>query len=103
MCPGSSSWGSPCGQSSRACLCPFPGHVSDHSAGEPTHHPGHQDGPSPPHPMHFFLSHLALMDITFSSVTVPKMLMYLQMQDQTIPYAGCIDRPIVFHVFWLHW
>ena len=81
MCPGSYTWGSPSGQSSRACLCPVPGHVSDHGAGEPAHHPAHQARPSPPHPHALLPQHLALMDITFSSVTVPKMLMNLQMQD----------------------
>ena len=28
----------------------IPGHVPDHSAGQPAHHPAHQAGPSPPHP-----------------------------------------------------
>ena len=36
-------------------------------------------------PMYFFLSHLAFSDISFSSVTVPKMLMNMQTQDQSIP------------------
>ena len=31
-------------------LCPVPGHVPDHHAGDPAHHPAHQAGPSPPHP-----------------------------------------------------
>uniref|UniRef100_A0A8W4FG02 G-protein coupled receptors family 1 profile domain-containing protein n=1 Tax=Sus scrofa TaxID=9823 RepID=A0A8W4FG02_PIG len=35
-------------------------------------------------PMYFFLSHLALTDISFSSVIVPKI--------QTIPYSGCFAQ-----------
>ena len=46
-------------------------------------------------PMYFFLSHLALMDVSFSSVTVPKMVMNMQTQDQSIPYAWCIS-PMYF-------
>ena len=41
-------------------------------------------------PMYFFLSHLAFTDISFSSVTVPKMLMNMQTQNQSIPYAECV-------------
>ncbi|MBZ3891329.1 Olfactory receptor 50 [Sciurus carolinensis] len=43
-------------------------------------------------PMYFFLSHLALTDISFSSVTAPKMLMNMLMQTQSISYAGCISQ-----------
>uniref|UniRef100_A0A8D1DQF7 Olfactory receptor 1J4-like n=1 Tax=Sus scrofa TaxID=9823 RepID=A0A8D1DQF7_PIG len=50
-------------------------------------------------PMYFFLSHLALTDISFSSVTVPKMLMNMQTQDQSIPYAGCITQTYFFLFF----
>ena len=39
-------------------------------------------------PMYFFLSHLALTDVSFSSVTIPKMLLNMKTQDQSIPYAG---------------
>uniref|UniRef100_A0A8D1FXR8 Olfactory receptor n=1 Tax=Sus scrofa TaxID=9823 RepID=A0A8D1FXR8_PIG len=49
-------------------------------------------------PMYFFLSHLALTDISFSSVTVPKMLMNMQTQDQSIPYAGCVTQ-VYFLIF----
>ncbi|XP_020931565.1 olfactory receptor 1J4-like [Sus scrofa] len=49
-------------------------------------------------PMYFFLSHLALTDVSFSSVTVPKMLMIMQTQDQSIPYAECITQ-IYFFIF----
>uniref|UniRef100_A0A8C3X2Z4 Olfactory receptor n=1 Tax=Catagonus wagneri TaxID=51154 RepID=A0A8C3X2Z4_9CETA len=50
-------------------------------------------------PMYFFLSHLAFSDISFSSVTVPKMLMNMWTQDQSISYAGCIAQMYFFIVF----
>ncbi|XP_010616562.1 olfactory receptor 50 [Fukomys damarensis] len=43
-------------------------------------------------PMYFFLSHLALTDVSFSSVTAPKMLMNMLTQSQSISYAGCISQ-----------
>ncbi|XP_004423471.2 PREDICTED: olfactory receptor 1J4-like [Ceratotherium simum simum] len=50
-------------------------------------------------PMYFFLSHLALTDISFSSVTVPKMLTNMQTQDPSIPYAECIAQTYFFIFF----
>uniref|UniRef100_A0A8D1DIG8 G-protein coupled receptors family 1 profile domain-containing protein n=1 Tax=Sus scrofa TaxID=9823 RepID=A0A8D1DIG8_PIG len=50
-------------------------------------------------PMYVFLSHLALTDVSFSSVTVPKMLMNMQTQDQSIPYAGCVTQTYFFLIF----
>ncbi|XP_047625549.1 olfactory receptor 1J4-like [Phacochoerus africanus] len=50
-------------------------------------------------PMYFFLSHLALTDVSFSSATVPKMLMYMHTHDQSIPYAGCISQMYFFLLF----
>ncbi|KAB0363298.1 hypothetical protein FD754_007454 [Muntiacus muntjak] len=50
-------------------------------------------------PMYFFLSHLALTDISFSSVTVPKMLMNMQMQHQSISYVGCMTQTYFFLFF----
>ncbi|XP_003470857.2 olfactory receptor 1J21-like [Cavia porcellus] len=50
-------------------------------------------------PMYFFLSHLALTDISFSSVTAPKMLMNMLTQKQTISYAGCISQSYFFALF----
>ncbi|XP_053461622.1 olfactory receptor 1J1 [Nycticebus coucang] len=50
-------------------------------------------------PMYFFLSHLALTDVSFSSVTVPKMLMNLQTQHLSIPYEGCISQTYFFIFF----
>ncbi|KFO19417.1 olfactory receptor 1J4-like [Fukomys damarensis] len=50
-------------------------------------------------PMYFFLSHLAFTDVSFSSVTVPKMLKNMQTHDQSIPYAGCITQMYFFIFF----
>ncbi|MBZ3871739.1 Olfactory receptor 50 [Sciurus carolinensis] len=50
-------------------------------------------------PMYFFLSHLALTDICFSSVTAPKMLMNMLTQTQSISYAGCICQAYFFLLF----
>ncbi|XP_036117079.1 olfactory receptor 1J4-like [Molossus molossus] len=50
-------------------------------------------------PMYFFLSHLALTDISFSSVTVPKMLISMHTQNQSIPYAECIAQMYFFIFF----
>ena len=50
-------------------------------------------------PMYFFLSHLAFTDISFSSVTVPKMLINMQTQGQSIPYAGCVTQMYFFLFF----
>ncbi|XP_058380652.1 olfactory receptor 1J4-like [Diceros bicornis minor] len=50
-------------------------------------------------PMYFFLNHLAFSDISLSSVTVPKMLMNMQTQQQSIPYVGCISQMCFFLVF----
>ncbi|KAM6170004.1 olfactory receptor 1J21-like [Rhynchocyon petersi] len=50
-------------------------------------------------PMYFFLSLLALTDVSFSSVTAPKMLMNMQTQSQSISYAGCISQVYFFLFF----
>ncbi|XP_029787316.1 olfactory receptor 1J4-like, partial [Suricata suricatta] len=50
-------------------------------------------------PMYFFLSHLAFSDISLSCVTVPKMLMNMQTQQQSIPYVGCISQVYFFIIF----
>ncbi|GAB5580093.1 olfactory receptor 1J4-like [Prionailurus iriomotensis] len=50
-------------------------------------------------PMYFFLSHLALTDVSFSSVTVPKMLINMHFQDQSIPYTGCVTQMYFFIFF----
>uniref|UniRef100_A0A9L0IUM0 Olfactory receptor n=1 Tax=Equus asinus TaxID=9793 RepID=A0A9L0IUM0_EQUAS len=50
-------------------------------------------------PMYFFLSHLAFTDVSFSSVTVPKMLMNMHTKYKSIPYAGCISQTYFFIFF----
>ncbi|XP_053153190.1 olfactory receptor 1J4-like [Hemicordylus capensis] len=50
-------------------------------------------------PMYFFLSHLSLADIGFSSNTVPKMLQILVSQINTISYSGCLAQMFFFVVF----
>ncbi|XP_032027466.1 olfactory receptor 7D4-like [Hylobates moloch] len=50
-------------------------------------------------PMYFFLSNLSLADIGFTSTTVPKMLVNIQVQSNTISYAGCITQMYFFMVF----
>ncbi|XP_045846505.1 olfactory receptor 7D4-like [Meles meles] len=50
-------------------------------------------------PMYFFLSNLSFADISFISTTVPKMLMNIQTQSQSITYAGCITQMYFFMVF----
>ncbi|XP_062034470.1 olfactory receptor 7A17-like [Lepus europaeus] len=43
-------------------------------------------------PMYFFLSNLSLVDVCFTSTTVPKMLVNIQTQSKAISYAGCITQ-----------
>ncbi|KAJ7317547.1 hypothetical protein JRQ81_003709 [Phrynocephalus forsythii] len=50
-------------------------------------------------PMYFFLSHLSLADMGFSSTTVPKMLQILVSQTNTISYGGCLTQMYFFVVF----
>ncbi|XP_017355694.1 olfactory receptor 7D4-like [Cebus imitator] len=50
-------------------------------------------------PMYFFLSSLSLADICFTSTTVPKILVNIQVQSNTISYAGCIAQMYFFMVF----
>ncbi|CAO2624722.1 Olfactory receptor 50 [Lemmus lemmus] len=49
--------------------------------------------------MYFFLSHLAFSDISFSSITVPQMLMNIQAQQHSISYNGCISQMYFFVLF----
>ncbi|KAM6170581.1 olfactory receptor 1J1-like [Rhynchocyon petersi] len=49
-------------------------------------------------PMYFFLSHLALTDVSFSSVTIPKMLMNMRTQHPFISYPECLLQ-IYFYLF----
>ncbi|XP_075415642.1 olfactory receptor 1J2-like, partial [Tenrec ecaudatus] len=50
-------------------------------------------------PMYFFLSHLALTDVSFSSVTVPKMLVNMQTQHLSISYPECISQVYFYFLF----
>ncbi|XP_078234353.1 olfactory receptor 1f45-like [Pogona vitticeps] len=50
-------------------------------------------------PMFFFLSHLAFVDICYSSVTVPKMLETLVAKRKSISLAGCITQILSFMYF----
>ncbi|XP_006898415.1 PREDICTED: olfactory receptor 7A17-like [Elephantulus edwardii] len=50
-------------------------------------------------PMYFFLSNLSFSDICFTSTTVPKMLLNIQMQNKVITYEGCITQMYFFILF----
>ncbi|XP_043773116.1 olfactory receptor 1J4-like [Cervus elaphus] len=50
-------------------------------------------------PMYFFLSHLAFTDVSFSSVTIPRMLISMHIQQQSIPYVECISQMYFFILF----
>ena len=50
-------------------------------------------------PMYFFLSNLSLVDICFTSTTIPKMLVNIQTQSQVITYGGCITQMYFFQLF----
>ncbi|XP_058512294.1 olfactory receptor 7A10-like, partial [Ochotona princeps] len=57
---------------------------------------------SEPHlhtPMYFFLANLSLVDVCFTSTTIPKMLMNIQTQSRSISYAGCITQMLFFLLF----
>ncbi|XP_020823254.1 olfactory receptor 1G1-like [Phascolarctos cinereus] len=50
-------------------------------------------------PMYFFLANLSFIDTCFTSTTVPKMLMNIWAQHQTISYAGCLTQMYFFMTF----
>ncbi|KAM6219180.1 olfactory receptor 7C1-like [Rhynchocyon petersi] len=50
-------------------------------------------------PMYFFLSNLSFTDICFTSTTIPKMLLNIQMQNKVITYEGCITQIYFFLLF----
>ncbi|XP_027697102.1 olfactory receptor 13-like [Vombatus ursinus] len=50
-------------------------------------------------PMYFFLSHLALVDISYACNTVPQMLANLLDPVKPISYAGCITQTFLFLTF----
>ncbi|XP_036994015.2 olfactory receptor 2A2 [Artibeus jamaicensis] len=47
-------------------------------------------------PMYFFLSHLAIMDMSYASNTVPKMLANLVTQNRAISFVPCIMQTFVY-------
>uniref|UniRef100_A0A8C6D3L8 G-protein coupled receptors family 1 profile domain-containing protein n=1 Tax=Moschus moschiferus TaxID=68415 RepID=A0A8C6D3L8_MOSMO len=50
-------------------------------------------------PMYFFLSNLSLTDVSFSTITIPKMLVNLQTHSKSITYAGCLAQLTFFSLF----
>uniref|UniRef100_I3MT86 Olfactory receptor n=2 Tax=Ictidomys tridecemlineatus TaxID=43179 RepID=I3MT86_ICTTR len=57
---------------------------------------------SDPHlhtPMYFFLANLSLADISFTSTTVPKMIVDIQTHNRVISYAGCLTQMSFFMLF----
>ncbi|XP_036616787.1 olfactory receptor 13-like [Trichosurus vulpecula] len=50
-------------------------------------------------PMYFFLSHLALVDISYACNTVPQMLANLMDPVKPISYAGCLTQTFLFLAF----
>ncbi|XP_037693338.1 olfactory receptor 2A2-like [Choloepus didactylus] len=50
-------------------------------------------------PMYFFLSHLAILDISYASNNVPKMLENLLKQKKTIPFVSCIMQTFLYLAF----
>ncbi|XP_057565617.1 olfactory receptor 7G2-like [Hippopotamus amphibius kiboko] len=50
-------------------------------------------------PMYFFVSNLSLTDICMSTTTIPKMLVNIQAQNQSITYAGCLIQIYLVLVF----
>ncbi|XP_023603039.1 olfactory receptor 7A17-like [Myotis lucifugus] len=50
-------------------------------------------------PMYFFLSNLSLVDICFTSTTIPKMLCNIQTQSRVITYDGCITQMYFYTLF----
>ncbi|ELW54136.1 olfactory receptor 7G2 [Tupaia chinensis] len=51
-------------------------------------------------PMFFFLSNLAFTDIWISTTTIPKMLVNIQTQNQSITYKGCLTQ-LFFYLFFV--
>nr|XP_010984869.2 olfactory receptor 151-like [Camelus dromedarius] len=50
-------------------------------------------------PMYFFLSNLSFVDLCYSSVITPKMLVNFVSEKNTISYAGCMSQLYFFLVF----
>uniref|UniRef100_A0A8D1VSF8 Olfactory receptor n=1 Tax=Sus scrofa TaxID=9823 RepID=A0A8D1VSF8_PIG len=50
-------------------------------------------------PMYFFLSNLSLVDIGYTSTTIPKMIVNIQTHSRVIAYAGCLTQMSIFILF----
>uniref|UniRef100_A0A8D1H324 Olfactory receptor n=1 Tax=Sus scrofa TaxID=9823 RepID=A0A8D1H324_PIG len=50
-------------------------------------------------PMYFFLSNLSLVDIGYTSTTIPKMIVNIQTHSRVISYAGCLTQMSIFILF----
>ncbi|XP_004413752.1 PREDICTED: olfactory receptor 8A1 [Odobenus rosmarus divergens] len=50
-------------------------------------------------PMYYFLSNLSLVDLCYSSVITPKMLVNFVSEKNTVSYAGCMSQLYFFLVF----
>ena len=50
-------------------------------------------------PMYIFLSNLSLTDVSFSTTTIPKMLVNLHTHSKSITYVGCLAQVTVFSLF----
>ncbi|XP_053149136.1 olfactory receptor 1E5-like [Hemicordylus capensis] len=50
-------------------------------------------------PMYFFLSHLSLVDVCFTSTTIPKMLHNLRTGHKNIAYTSCLAQMYLFMAF----
>ncbi|KAM6216787.1 olfactory receptor 7A17-like [Rhynchocyon petersi] len=50
-------------------------------------------------PMYFFIGNLSFLDICFTSTTIPKVLLNIQMQSKVISYEGCITQMYFFVLF----
>ncbi|XP_051819990.1 olfactory receptor 4B1-like [Antechinus flavipes] len=50
-------------------------------------------------PMYFFLSHLSLVEICYSSTVVPKFISGLLVENKTISLDGCVTQIFFFHFF----
>ncbi|KAL4696607.1 hypothetical protein H8959_002305 [Pygathrix nigripes] len=49
-------------------------------------------------PMYFLLCNLAILDICFSSITAPKVLLDLLSKKKTISYTSCMTQIFLFHL-----